>query len=168
VAKSTVTPANSAVAQLQDQIETIRQEAYQEGYQAAMRAVIDFTAGTARPKPNPKTTAPLADALVTPSAAPRQARQARPAAGGTNARVREPAARRTTSRGDNARHISDALSALPERTGPAAAIRKALAAKGIDMPYTSIRHALGQLQARGEATVAEDGRTWSYTAPQHQ
>jgi hypothetical protein len=57
--------------------------------------------------------------------------------------------------------------ALPNRTGPAAAIKKALAAKGHDLAYTSIRHGLGQLQARGEVSVAADGRTWSYTAPQH-
>jgi hypothetical protein len=56
---------------------------------------------------------------------------------------------------------------LPDRTGPAAAIKKALAAKGHDIPYASIRHSLGQLQARGEASLAGDGKTWSYTATQH-
>ncbi len=58
--------------------------------------------------------------------------------------------------------------ALPDYTGPAAAIKKALSKKGHDIPpYTSIRHGLGQLQARGEASVAEDGRTWCYTAVEH-
>src|SRR5215469_4853752 len=33
---------NSAVTQLQDQIETIRHEAYNEGYRAAMQAVLNF------------------------------------------------------------------------------------------------------------------------------
>jgi predicted transcriptional regulator len=56
---------------------------------------------------------------------------------------------------------------LPDRTGPVAEIRKAIAEKGHDIAYASIRHGLGQLQARGEATVAKDGRTWSYTA-QHE
>jgi hypothetical protein len=70
------------------------------------------------------------------------------------------------SRGNNARHIAGALTTLPDRTGPAAAIRKALAEKGINLAYTSIRHALGQLQARGQATVADDGKTWTYTAAQ--
>ena len=56
--------------------------------------------------------------------------------------------------------------ALPDRSGPAAAIKKVLSEKGHDLAYTSIRHALGQLQARGEVSVAADGRTWSYTAPQ--
>jgi hypothetical protein len=54
---------------------------------------------------------------------------------------------------------------LPDHAGPAAAIKKALAEKGRDLPYTSIRHGLGQLQARREVSVAEDGRTWRYTAP---
>jgi hypothetical protein len=54
------------------------------------------------------------------------------------------------------------LAGLPEHTGPAAAIRKALADNGITMAYTSIRHALGQLQARGAASVADDGKTWTY------
>jgi hypothetical protein len=56
---------------------------------------------------------------------------------------------------------------LPDHRGPAAAIKKVLAGKGHDLPYTSIRHGLGQLQARGEVSVAADGRTWSYAAPQH-
>jgi hypothetical protein len=55
------------------------------------------------------------------------------------------------------------MTTLPNHSGPAAAIRKALAEKGINMPFTSIRHALGQLQARGEVSVS--GKTWTYTAP---
>jgi hypothetical protein len=57
------------------------------------------------------------------------------------------------------------MMALPDHSGPAAAIKKVLAEKGHDLAYTSIRHGLGQLQARGEVSVAADGRTWSYTAP---
>jgi hypothetical protein len=154
--------AKSAVTELTAHIESIRQEAYNEGYAEAMRAVVEFsTSGTAKPT---TTTAkrPSAKAISTKSTITTTAEPRR------QGRVRAtPAVRRTTSRGDNARHIAEALSALPEGTGPAAAIRKVLAAKGFDMPYTAIRHALGQLQARGEASVAEDGRTWRYTAPQH-
>jgi len=150
VAKSTVTRGGGAVAQLQDQIETIRREAYEAGHAAAMRAILDFTAV------NPKTPKPeTATASPAPRRAPSQPKP-KPA----------PAPRRKTSRGDNARQIAEALTTLPGRTGPAAAIRKARAAKGIDIPYTSIRHALGQLQARGEAAVADDGRTWTSTAAQ--
>ena len=54
---------------------------------------------------------------------------------------------------------------LPDHSGPAAVIKKVLAGKGHDISYTSIRHGLGQLQARGRASVAADGKTWSYTGP---
>jgi hypothetical protein len=151
--------AQSAVTELNDQIEAIRQEAYNEGYAAAMRAVTEFsTSGTA------KATTAKATAAKSTSAKPATA-----AKGTSRKQTRVPAkpAVRHTRRGDNARHITEALMTLPDRTGPAAAIKKALAAKGHDIPYTSIRHSLGQLQARGEASLAEDGRTWSYTATQH-
>jgi hypothetical protein len=147
------------MTELTDQIEAIRQEAYDEGYAAAMRAVAEFsTSGTGKP-----TTAKAAAAKST-SAKPTTAAKVAP-----RQRTRAPAkpAVRHTRRGDNARHITEALMTLPDRTGPAAAIKKALAAKGHDIPYTSIRHSLGQLQARGEASLAGDGKTWSYTATQH-
>jgi hypothetical protein len=43
--------ANTAIIELADQIESIRLEASNEGYAAAMRAVAEFsTSGTAKPK----------------------------------------------------------------------------------------------------------------------
>jgi hypothetical protein len=43
--------AMTAVTELTDHIESIRQEAYNEGYAAAMRAVVEFsTSGTVKPK----------------------------------------------------------------------------------------------------------------------
>lgn len=152
-----MTQTSSAVAQLQDQIETIRQEAFQEGYQAAMRAVLDFTAA------NPKTPRPE---TATASPAPRRAQSQPKPAPPPRKTPSGAAPRPKTSQGDNARHVAEAMTTLHDRTGPAAAIRKALAAKGINIAYTSIRHALDQLQARGEATLADDGKTWSYTAGQ--
>lgn len=53
---------------------------------------------------------------------------------------------------------------LPDHKGPAAAIKRALAKKGHNIAYASIRNGLGQLQARGAASVATDGKTWSYIA----
>jgi hypothetical protein len=153
--------AKSAVTELTDHIESIRQQAYNEGYAAAMRAVVDFSASrTAKPKATVAKAAPTkttsAKSTTATTAAPwRQSRiQAKPGA-------------KQTRRGDNARHIAEAMMMLPDHTGPAAAIKKALAEKGHDIPFTSIRHSLGRLQARGEASLAEDGRTWSYTATQH-
>jgi hypothetical protein len=161
--------AKTAVTVLNDHIESIRREAYNEGYAAALRAVIEFsTSGTAKPKTTAtkvaatKATAAKATAIKGTAAksntatapAPRRQRhaQAKPAP-------------RQTQRGDNARHIAEAMMTLPDHTGPAAAIKRALAKTGHDLAFTSIRHGLGQLQARGEASVAADGKTWSYTAP---
>jgi hypothetical protein len=151
--------AKSAVTELTAHIETIRKEAYNEGYAAAMRAVAEFSAsGTKKPKATVAKATPVKTASAKPTTAttPAPRRQTRAQA--------QPAAR-GTRRGNNARNIAEAMMTLPDHTGPAAAIKKALAAKGHDIPYTSIRHSLGQLQARGEASVAADGRTWSYTAP---
>jgi hypothetical protein len=68
---------------------------------------------------------------------------------------------RRAHRDDNALHIAEAMIILPDHAGRAAAIKKALAEKGYQMSYPSIRHGLGQLRAHGEASVAEDGRTWT-------
>ena len=120
------TQPSSAVAGLQDQIETIRREAFDAGYLAAMRAVSEFTAGPAKSKTTTAKAASLRAAE--PRAATRPARsQAKP---GARKAVRPTgAARRKTSRGDNARHVAEAMNGFPDRTGPAAAIRKALAGK---------------------------------------
>jgi hypothetical protein len=151
--------AKSAMTDLTAYIEDIRQEAYIEGYAAAMRAVLEFsTSRITKPKAtvaagtSAKTISAKSTAATT-AAAPQRQRRAQAT----------PAIRRSTSRGENARHIADAMTTLPNRSGPAAAIRKALAEKGIALPFTSIRHALGQLQARGEVSVA--GKTWTYIAP---
>ena len=144
--------AKSAVTELEAHIETIRREAYNEGYAAAMRAVTEFTTGKAGPSRAKTRQAPRAASAAKPEV--RQSRRTR--------QVKE-GARRKTGRGENARRVAQALSSLPKRTGPAATIRKQLAEQGIDVAFTSIRHGLLQLQARGEASVAADGKTWTYT-----
>jgi hypothetical protein len=157
--------ARSAVTELTDRIEAIREEAYNEGYAAAMRAVVEFSmSGNAKPKATVPSVAAAKSAGGTPIVA------VRPHAltGRTRTtRAQAKPASRHARRGENARYIAEAMMVLPDHTGPAAAIKKALAAKGHDIPYTSIRHGLGQLQARGEASLADDGRTWSYAAQQH-
>ena len=53
---------------------------------------------------------------------------------------------------------------MPSGTARPAAIRTALTRdKGVTMAYTSIRHSLGQLQARGEVSADADGKSWRYT-----
>ena len=142
--------ATSAISQLEAQIETIRREAYQQGYAAAMQAVTDFATGIAKSK----TVAPTS----------RRPREASPTPTSRRPQSKGPTTRRRMSRGDNARHVAEALRGLPDHTGTAAAIRKALASNGVSLAYTSIRHALGQLQTRGDVTAGEDGKTWTYTA----
>ena len=139
--------ARSAVTQLQDQIETIRKEAFDEGYEAAMQAVRDFAGRPVK-------------VTNTPTERPTRTQTKRPTRTSTKAApARKPIHR---ARGANAALIADVLKALPKSTGRAADIKKSLQGKGKDLPFTSIRHALGQLQARGQATVAGDNRTWTY------
>jgi len=134
---------STALTQLQDQIEIIRREAYQDGYDAAMQAVLAFVK---RPGPtNAKLT-------VETSSAKASAKKTGPAA----------PVRHKELRGHNAVLVSDALKSLPNHTGRGADIRKAV--KGKNLAFTSIRHALEQLQARGEVSLADDGKTWSYSA----
>jgi hypothetical protein len=156
--------AKTAVTELTDHIDSIRQEAYNEGYAAAMRAVVEFsTSRTAKPKTTAaKATAAKATAIKETAA---KSITATAAASRRQRRAQAKPAPRQTLRGDNARRIAEAMMTLPNHTGPAAAIKKALAEKGHDIPYTSIRHGLGQLQARGEVSLAADGKTWSYTTP---
>jgi hypothetical protein len=166
--------AKTAVTELTDHIESIRQEAYNEGYAAAMRAVIELsTSRTAKPK-DTATKAAVTKATVTKATATKaiatkptvaKSTTATTAAARRQSRAQAKPAPRQPRRGDNARHIAEAMMTLPDHTGPAATIKKALAKKGHDLPYTSIRHALGQLQARGEASVVADGKSWKYTAP---
>jgi len=155
--------AKSALTGMTEQIESIRREAYTEGYAAAMRAVAQFsTSGTVKPK----ATATKATAVKTPATKTRAAKSTTVTkAAPRQKRAQAKLAPRQARRGDNVRHIAEAMMALPDHSGPAAVIKKALAGKGYDISYTSIRHGLGQLQARGQASVAADGKTWSYTAP---
>ena len=150
--------AKTALTQLQDQIEAIRREAYQAGYAAAMQAIRDFAA-----RPSGMAIAKTANrpALRT-NAAPakpvgRRARSAKAA----------PAPRRTgggrPQRGTNARLIVDVLKGLPSSTGRPADIRKALqSGKGVVMAFTSIRHALGQLEARRVVEQIADSKSWRH------
>lgn len=114
----------------------VYREAYEAGYAAALQAIREFAT---RPAAAAATDAPRQQRRVQAEPAPRQIR-----------------------RGDNARHIAEAMMILPNHTGPAAAIKKALAEKGYVIAYTSIRHGLNQLADRHEVTASEDGKTWRY------
>jgi len=170
-----------ALNELQKQIEAIRREAFAEGYAAAMAAVRELTSrsasrsngGVAAPSgngsseggaehPEPGETAvPLRtnNAVRRGSAERRRTAAGRRTAAAGNRRSREGRAQR----GTNARMIEQILKSAAPRTVRQADIRKALHEKGISLAFTSIRHALGQLQARKLARHGKSG-TWRYSA----
>ena len=150
--------ADSALMELQQQIEAIRKEAFEAGYAAAMEAVCELASRSA----------PQTDGGAAASrrgsrgrsrgrATPRQGRRAAAAS-----RIRS--RRRRPERGANARMIEEILQAAAPRALPPAAIRKALQEKGVALAFTSIRHALGQLKARKAARQVGNSRTWRYSA----
>src|SRR5229473_5225650 len=143
--------AKTAVRELEDQVELIRREAFAAGYAAAMQAIREIAS---RPAP--------AEKLSTPTASARRGRpprQPQPAPRKTQARRAsadsKPAAKRL-ERGSNARFVEEVLRALAPQPVRPAEIRAALQRdRGVSLAFTSIRHALGQLEAR--KAVEQDG-----------
>src|SRR5437016_9490697 len=151
--------ARTALNQLQDQIEAVRREAFAAGYAAAMQSIRELAA---KPAPGaeaatsaPRRGRPRAAAPARSTASARSARSApamrqrrgRAAAGAA------PRARRASSqrpqRGTNARLVEEVLQSNSPRALHPAEIRSALQRdKGVSMAFTSIRHALGQLEGR--------------------
>jgi hypothetical protein len=152
--------AKTALTQLQDQIEAIRKEAYAAGYAAAMQAIREFTgrpatgtkAVAAAPSPA-RIRARAATTAAKPAVRSRRRAVTKPATGGA----------RRPQRGTNARLIAEVLKAMPSGTARPAEIRSALQRdKGVQMAFTSIRHALGQLVTRREVEAIADGKSWRY------
>ena len=160
--------AKTALNQLQQQIEAVRREAFAAGYAAAMQAVRELAT-----KPTPGATTASA-----PAARGRRGRRGRPAsrARATAERPAQAAAtprrakrttRRTASRrpqrGSNAQMIAEILQSMAPRAVRPAEIRAALQRdKGVSVAFTSIRHALGQLEARQAAEQVGNSRTWRH------
>jgi hypothetical protein len=152
--------AKTALNQLQEQIEAIRKEAYAAGYRDAMQAVREL-AGR-EPGAAPASSRP-ARAPATPAPRARQQRR-RPAEAAARATRPRPAARRP-QRGSNAKLIEEVLQAIAPRAVRPTEIRNALRRdKGVAMAFTSIRHALGQLEARRAAEQIPNTKTWRYVA----
>jgi hypothetical protein len=152
--------AKAAMTELQQQIEGVRREAYAAGYAAAMQVVSELAS---RPAPKGGTTA----------AAPRRrgrgrVRQAAPAANPTRPRRNRATATTRASadgraqRGTNALIIEEILKAMAPSTVRAAEIRKGLQDKGVAMSFTSIHHALRQLEARNAAEHVGYGKGWRH------
>src|SRR5580704_16221472 len=169
--------ARTALTTLQDQIEAIRREAYAAGYAAAMQAIREFLA---RPAGVAAATPPATRRRAARSATRAATRTSTKAAARPPAVAKAPTARkpgrprraaaavkaapprrRRPQRGTNARLIAEVLKAAGPGYVRPAVIRTALQRdKGASVAFTSIRHALGQLQTRGEVEASADGKTW--------
>src|SRR5579863_7443393 len=162
--------AKTALNQLQDQIEAVRREAFAAGYAAAMQSIREFAAKpapgaepapAARPRGRPRSAA-SASSSPPAASAPRQ-RQPRVAAKPAQRATRAPAKR--PQRGTNARLVEEVLQSNAPRALRPAEIRRAVQHdKGVAMAFTSIRHALVQLEERRTAEQVADTKTWRYRA----
>jgi hypothetical protein len=66
-------------------------------------------------------------------------------------------------RGDSARLIEEMLESIAPRAARPAEIRSTLQSeKGVSLAFTSIRHALGQLEARRVVEQVADSKTWRH------
>jgi len=148
--------ARTALTQLQEQIEAVRREAYAAGYAAALQAVREFasraTLGAAEPA-----------ATARGRGRPRRAQPAQRRRG--TARTASSPANPRPQRGTNARLIEEVLQAFAPRAARPTEIRHALQQeKGVSMAFTSIRHALGQLESRQAVEQLDGGKSWRYRA----
>jgi hypothetical protein len=144
--------AKTAIGQLEDQVELIRREAYAAGYAAAMRAIHELASRPAPPDNRPTT--------AVPAHRGRPPRQPPPASSETQVRQAradtKPTAKRP-ERGSNARLVEEVVRALGPQAIRQGDIRAALQRdKGVSLTFTSIRYALGQLEAR--KAVEQDGK----------
>jgi len=157
--------ARTALTQLQDQVEAVRREAFAAGYAAAMQAIREFVAKSAVGA-EPMAVQPrrrMASAAAPAAAAPARQRQPRGTATAPQRTRRSSGPR--PQRGTNARLVEEVLHANAPRALPPAEIRSAIQRdKGVEIAFTSIRHALTQLEARHVAEQVADSKTWRYRA----
>ena len=158
--------ARTAVTQLEQQIEEVRRQAFAAGYTAAMKAIREAASRSAPASsgaaaaPNRRPGRGRGRPRQTAAEAPRP-RRGRAATVSRPTRTRRSAGRRP-QRGSNAQMVAEILQkAAPNALRPAE-IRKALQDKGITMAFTSIRHSLGQLEARNAAEQVGDSKTWRH------
>jgi hypothetical protein len=146
----------TAVNQLQEQVEAIRREAFAAGFEAAMQSVRQF-ASTQTPDMRARSGEP-----ALPRASHRRPMAASPAQPGTTtASRRRTATAARPRRGTNARLVEEVLrSKAPQALRPAEIRGTIQREKGIAIAFTSIRHALGQLEARGGAEQVTNSNTW--------
>jgi hypothetical protein len=150
--------AKTAVSQLQEQIEAVRREAFAAGFEAAMQSVSQF-ASTQTPDVGPQSTEPARRRARQHIRAPGSPRQPRDKANAS----RRGAATARPRRGTNARLVEEVLQSNAPRALRPAEIRSTIQReRGVAIAFTSIRHALGQLESRRVAEQVADSNTWRY------
>ena len=156
--------ARTAMTELQQQIEEVRREAFAAGYAAAIQAIRDLAS---RPAPG------AASAARPPRRSTRRSRRNTGRSGTTAATRRGAVTTRATARrrglagprpqpGSNAQLIEEILQAASPRALRQSEIRKGLQEKGREVAFTSIRHALSQLEARNAVEQVGDSKTWRH------
>ena len=169
--------AEEALTQLQVQIEAIRLEAFAEGYAVAMQAVKELAARSAPQQTEMAVVPNASESSDTQIEQPEPNRAAIPLRTGTPVRrspAKRPTARaaatgRSRSRGGRAKRGINALRVEQilkntRRAVRQADIRNELEKKGVSLSFPSIRHALGQLEARRVAKQVGKSGTWRYSA----
>ena len=169
--------AEEALTQLQAQIEAIRREAFAEGYAVAMQSVKELAARSA-PQQTDMAVVPngreSSDSQIEQPEPNRAAISLRTGTPVRRSPAKRPTARaaitgRSRSRGGRAKRGSNALriEQILKNTRRAvrqADIRNELEKKGVSLSFPSIRHALGQLEARRVAKQIGNSRTWRYSS----
>jgi hypothetical protein len=156
--------AKTALTELHQQIEEVRREAFAAGYAAAMqvvrelasRPVADDESAGSRRRGGPRRRRPTA---TTPGATAARQRRAGASKGASKRRrstVGQP------ERGANAQRVEEILKSAVPRALRMAEIRKALQEKGAEISFTSVRHALSQLEARNAAEQVGASKTWRH------
>jgi hypothetical protein len=148
--------AKTTAANLQDEIEMVRREAFAAGYAAAMKFIREYAS---RLKPD-SAMRPLSQRRQESAAQPAPASQRQGRSAARSSKIGAPA--RRSPRGTNARLIVEVLEAISPRAARPSEIRKALRDKGSAMATASIHFALGQLKARRAVEHVAESKTWRY------
>lgn len=142
--------ADSALRQLEIQIEAVRKEAFQEGYAAAVAkiaAILKEGAPPTRSVSLPKTVSGTGNMIRT--------------VGRKSARKRPRGANRAALR----KLLQDIA---PRAIGPTQMAKMMKEEKGIPITYSSTRNALKQLEESGTVREINNSKTWRYVGPTAQ
>ena len=160
--------AKTAVVDLQQQIETVRRDAFAAGYATAMKEIRALTthatpngdaAGQSRGERRITRTRQRA---LTPGLL-RRRRSAIGLAGDSAVSARRRSLRRPR-RGTNAVLVSEVLKSAAPRALRQAEIRRALQDKGKTMSFPSIGYSLRQLVAQNTARQVGQTKTWRHVS----